>query len=159
MFSEHRIFDIDKQHVLQEDFVLDLKKRKEAGFNFYVGADSQMYFDYITFVITICYHHREKGAGAYYIKKRTTREEFPSLRARMTREMFLALEAAMTLQDILSLSTNDITVHLDIGSNPLKNRTHVFHKEFTSIVKSQGYNVEIKPHSWASSDVADWFTK
>lgn len=159
MFDKYRIFDIEKNRVSFADFSKDLNRRKHMGFNFHVGADSQTYSDYIIFVTTICYHHRTKGAAAYYIKQRFPREELPTLRARMQKELFLALEAAVALQELLILSTNGITVHLDIGTNPLKNKTHVFIKEFTNIVKGQGYNVRVKPDSWASSEVADWFTR
>lgn len=159
VFADHKLFNIDKDKIDYENFVKDLKLRKERGFSFHVGADSQMHFDYILFVTTICYHHRTKGAAAYYYKMRVPRKEHATLRARMSKELFLALEAAINLQSLINIPPSKLTVHLDIGSNPLKNKTHVFHKEFTSIVKSQGYMVETKPHSWASSEVADWFTK
>ena len=159
MFDKYRVFDIDKENVSYDKFLTDLLRRKEEGFDFHVGADSQTYSTYIIFVTTICYHHRTKGAAAYYIKQRFPREKFPSLRARMQKELFLALEAAVALQELLILSSNGITVHLDIGTNPVKNRTHIFIKEFTNIVKGQGYNVKVKPDSWASSEVADWFTR
>ena len=158
MFEENNIYDIDKNKISYNYFINDLKKRKK-DFKFYVGADSQMYHDYIIFVVTICFHNRFKGAGAYYIKKRVPRKEYETLRARMSKELFLALETAVGLQDDLNMESHEITVHLDIGSNPQKNKTHIFHKEFIGIVKAQGFGVEIKPNSWASSEVADWFTK
>lgn len=158
MFKENSIYNIDKDKISYDDFIRDIKDRKN-DFKFYVGADSQMYFDHIVFVVTICFHNKFKGAGAYYIKKRVPRKEYESLRARMSKELFLALETAVGLQEKLSLKPSEITVHLDIGSNPNKNKTHIFHKEFVGIVKAQGFEVEIKPNSWASSEVADWFTK
>jgi len=80
------------------------------------------------------------------------------LRARISAEAFNSIEMAWWIREKLP-DNADLEVHLDIGNDPVKCATFKFQKELTSMVKSQGFSCKIKPESWASSGVADWFTK
>ena len=50
-------------------------------------------------------------------------------------------------------------MHLDVGEDLRKNKTAKFNKELKILVESQGFGCEIKPNSWASSSIADRYTK
>jgi predicted RNase H-related nuclease YkuK (DUF458 family) len=47
---------------------------------------------------------------------------------------------------------------LDVSDNA-KNKSSVCKTELMYLMKSQGYDVKIKPDSWASSSVADRLSK
>ena len=76
----------------------------------------------------------------------------------MSAEAYNSLEMAWWIKEKLP-EEGYPEVHLDIGSDPIRCATFKFKKELTSIVKSQGFCCKVKPESWASSGVADWFTK
>jgi len=156
MIDNLLIRDIDKNIVSYDEFVKKLIKYNNLGYTFHVGSDSQQFYNTTSMVTSICFHHQTKGAGAFYIKEKVPREIFPTLKARMTAEAFKSIEIAFAVQNIVS---SKIHVHLDIGSDPKRNKTSAFKNELTSLVLGQGFYVRIKPYSWASSSVADWFTK
>lgn len=156
MFKDKRIRDIGKEDISYDDFVSKLFNYKKEDFNFYVGTDSQISKDEIIVVTCLCVHNRYKGGGnGYYIKDRIKRYTYPTLRSRMSMEAFNSIEAAFYFQELID---TNITVHLDIGKDPKKNATAFLVPELTGMVIGQGFEVGIKPYSWAC-DLADKFTK
>lgn len=149
------IKDLDKNVVEYEYFVNKIKEVYDKEYSFYIGSDSQMFYDKTSVVTAICFYHKGKGCNGFYIKEKIDTKKFNSLRDRMHFEAFRSIEVAFELQRIIDA---DITIHLDIGSDPIKNKTSRFKKELTNMVLAQGFDVEVKPKSWASW-VADWFTK
>ena len=150
--------DLDKIPISKEKVVSIIVNLYNQGYTIAVGSDSQAFYDNISFVTTVCAHHKNKGAVGYYIKWKRPRYEFPTLRARMSAEAYNSLEMAWWIKEKLP-EEGYPEVHLDIGNDPVRCATFKFKKELTSIVKSQGFSCKIKPESWASSGVADWFTK
>ncbi|MDB2481665.1 ribonuclease H-like YkuK family protein [bacterium] len=156
MFEGKRIRDIGKVDFSYEDFKSKLSMYKKDGFKFYVGTDSQISKDEIVVVTCLCVHNRFKGGGTgFYIKNRIKRYLHPTLRSRMSMEAFNSIEAAFYFQELMDVN---ITVHLDIGTDPKINATAFLVPELTGMVIGQGFDVGIKPYSWAC-DLADKFTK
>jgi predicted RNase H-related nuclease YkuK (DUF458 family) len=156
MINNLLIRDMDKNIISYKDFVITIGKYNKQNYSFHVGSDSHQFFDKTSMVTSICFHHSLKGAGAFYIKEKVPRDRYPTLKSRITAEAFKSLEVAFLIQKMVS---SKISVHLDIGSDIKKNKTSAFKKELTNLVIGQGFAVRIKPYSWASSSVADWFTK
>ena len=150
------IRDLDQQEVSYDNFIKKLIDLNKEGYSFHVGSDSQEFFKKTSFVTTVCFHHRHKGAGAFYVKERVLSSKHPTLKSRIMSEAYRSLDAAFYIQKYID---SKISVHLDIGDNPKRNKTSKFKKELVTLISSQGYDVLIKPYSWASSSVADWFTK
>lgn len=149
------IRDLDKNPVTYNYFINKLKEALSKGFKIYIGTDSQMSYETTTMVCAVCYYKKGFGGNAFYTKERVSTSQFNSLRQRMFAEAFKSIETAFEIQEILGCK---IEVHLDIGSDPKRNKTSKFEKELTNMVMGQGFSCQIKPKSWAS-DVADWFTK
>ena len=155
-FKNLRLRDIDGNHISYKDFLIECRSKINEGYKVYIGSDSQKNGSRISFVTCVCLHNRLKGGFAFYGKQKVDKKFFPSLKSRMMGEMFASLNTSYFIRDELGC---DIEIHLDIGSNPIKCRTYKFKKEFMGIVSSQGFSVKVKPQSWASSSIADWFTK
>ena len=156
MFKKNLIRDLNQKEVSYEFMIERLKELEGKDFSIHIGGDSQIIGDKISFVTCICAHNKYKGADGFYIKEKIPLAEAPSLRAKISREAYNCTEVAFEMQEHLC---SDITIHLDIGDNPKKNKTFFLKNELTNMVTGQGFSVKIKPHSWASSGVADWFTK
>ena len=156
MIKERIIRDLEQVVVPYDDFIIQIEKYNKEEYSFHVGSDSQQFYDKISIVTSICYHHKMKGAGAFYIKDKIKKDRLPTLRSRMMAEAYRSLEVAFIVQKLVS---SKISVHLDIGSDPLLNKSSAYKNELTNLVIGQGFPVYIKPYSWASSSVADWFTK
>jgi predicted RNase H-related nuclease YkuK (DUF458 family) len=157
MLSEKRIKDFNQNEVSYEDFLAELKRLNREGLDLYIGTDSQVLGDKISIVTCIClYKDSPSRNKIFYIKERVATERYPSLRARMLLEAYTSLEVALELDPI---SSGRLTVHLDIGDDLRRNKTARFQKELQVLFKSQGFECEIKPNSWASSCIADRFTK
>jgi len=150
--------DLDQKIISMSDVISDITDRAERGFTIAIGSDSQKINGKISLVTTLCAHHYRKGSTAYYIKQKIDEKEFPTLRARMSLEAYSSLELAVLIREFIP-NSEKVEIHLDIGSDPKKCKTFKFKKELTSMVLAQGFACETKPKSWASSSVADWFTK
>ena len=74
----------------------------------------------------------------------------------MLDEAYRSVEVAIELDKVIS---GQLTVHLDIGDDLIKNKTSKFNRELQMLVKGQGFECAIKPDSWASTSVADKLTK
>lgn len=156
MLKENKIRNFDQEEISFESLVDKIKSLGDSGYNFYIGADSQIIKNKISVVTCICAHNRTKGGQIFYVKERVPIERLKTLRARMMYEAYKSLEVALEVEEFIS---SKITIHLDIGYDPKRSPTHKLKDELQFLIRSQGYDCEIKPYSWASSSVADRFTK
>jgi len=156
VLKENKIRSFNQEEMSFEQLVESIKKLGELGYDFYVGADSQIIKNKISVVTCICAHKRTNGGRVFYVKERIPTSRLKTLRARMMYEAYKSLEVALELEEFV---TSKITIHLDIGYDPKRSPTHILKDELQFLIKSQGYDCEIKPYSWASSSVADRFTK
>lgn len=141
-----------------------LKKRmisfltqKNFKYRIIVGCDSQkVKKDSYDFVVAIAIHRI--GFGGIYFWQRLVINKKMSLKERMYQESIMSLESA---EDIFSFLRNNgiakynIEIHVDIGRN---GETREMINEIVGMVRSNGYQVMIKPDSFAASKVADRHT-
>ena len=156
MLKENKIRNFSQEEMSFEQLVEKIKELSESGYDFYIGADSQIIKNKISVVTCICAHNQSRGGQIFYVKERIPTNRLRTLRARMMYEAYKSLEVALEVEEFIA---SKITIHLDIGYDPKRSPTHKFKDELQFLIKSQGYDCEIKPYSWASSSVADRFTK
>ncbi|MDF2533859.1 MAG: hypothetical protein K0R18_16 [Bacillales bacterium] len=121
-----------------------------------IGADSQSFraADMTKYVTVVVVRRPRKGAQ-YYVA--TTKEPLAkSLRQKIWHEVMSIYETLKTLE--LELEDLDIKLipHVDVGED---GDTSVLIKEVTGIFLAEGYDVQIKPFSYAASGVADKHSK
>lgn len=157
MLKTGNIRDMNQELFAYDDFITELKKLNKEGLDVYIGTDSQVLGPKISIVTCIClYKNGIAKNSIFYIKERLDTNKYPTLRSRMILEAYRSLEVALEVDPLID---GQLTVHLDIGSDFKKNKTAKFKSELQILFKSQGFGCEIKPNSWASSCVADRFTK
>ena len=159
MLEERIIRDLSQREFSYKEFLEEVKRHDEDGYDLYIGTDSQVHKGRIHIATCVAFlrHADENGrsqrsGGVFYVKDKIARKDYPNLRMRMMLEAYRSLEAAMELEQLF---TGTIHVHLDIGPNPRKSKTSAFKLELTGLVKGQGYEVAIKPDAWCASGVAD----
>ena len=156
MIKEMLIRDFDGDVFSFEDFKREMERYLSLDYKICIGSDSQMYFDHTIMVTAIVVINKFKGNNCFYLKEKVPNEKYPTLRMRISDEAFRSIQAGIEIKEMFDC---DISIHLDIGDDPKRNKTHEFVGELTGIVTSQGFSVKIKPESFASSGFADWFTK
>lgn len=157
MLKSGKIRNMSQELFTYADFVTELKKLNKEGLDVYIGTDSQVLGPKISVVTCIClYKNGVAKNSIFYIKEKLDTDKYPTLRSRMILEAYRSLEVALEVDPLID---GQLTVHLDIGSDLKKNKTARFQKELQILFKSQGFGCEIKPNSWASSCIADRFTK
>jgi hypothetical protein len=156
MLENAVIRDFHQREYTYDEMIEKIKEYDRAGFNFYIGTDSQVIKRKISIVTAICCHKEGGGdSKIFYVKERIRKKDYPSLRARMLLEAYRSIEAAMEIEPFIS---NRLSVHLDVGDTN-RSKTSKFHKELEFLVQAQGYDCSIKPDSWAASSVADRMAK
>ena len=157
MLKSAKIRNMKQELFAYNDFVTKLKKLNKEGLDVYIGTDSQVLGLKTSIVTCIClYKNGIAKNNIFYIKEKLDTVKYPTLRSRMLLEAYRSLEVALEIDPLID---GQLTVHLDIGSDLKKNKTARFQKELQILFKSQGFECEIKPNSWASSCIADRFTK
>lgn len=156
MIRKMLIRDFDGEEYSFDEFKREIQNYLDMEYEICVGTDSQMYFDHTLMVTAIVVINRIKGNNCFYIKEKVPNENYPTLRMRISDEAFRSIQVGI---EVKAMFDCDISIHLDIGDDPKRNKTHEFVSELTGIVTSQGFSVKIKPDSFASSGFADWFTK
>ena len=128
----------------------------QSKYRLVVGTDSNggKKTEFVTAIIV----HRLGRGGRYFWKKTNGGKVYHALRDRIYQEVNLSLATA---QDILgqlrSLIKKDIEpynfqIHIDVGQNgPTKEMI----KEVVGMVRGNGFEVKIKPESFAASNIAD----
>ena len=156
MLKDKTIRGFYNGEVEYDSFIEEVKRLDGEGYGTYIGTDSQQFKNKVAIVTCVCFYKNSCGSQIFYIKERVDKKLMPTLRSRILHEAYRSIEAAIDLDPIIS---GKLTVHLDIGSDPIKCKTAKFEKELRMLVKSQGFGCEIKPNSWASSSIADKYTK
>ena len=109
------------------------------------------------FVTVVAFHDNDKRIGKYFYKKlKIENLEYRNLKTKITEEVNLSVQAAQKINE-LSPSTK-IELHVDIGKNK-ENKTRTMMTTVSGWVTGMGYDLKIKPDSWASSSIADNHTK
>ena len=126
------------------------------GGKIYVGTDSMLFPDKCTFAAVIAFHDRDLSIARYYYKKiKSSSLTYRELQTKILEEVSLAIQTA---QFVLSICPEaNIELHIDIGTKK-KNATAKFFKAIHGWVTGTGFDLKVKPNSWASS-LADGHTK
>ncbi len=157
MLKENTLRTFENAIISYEDFVKEVESLTAEGLDVYIGTDSQVIKNRLSVVTCVCFYKRGiKKNQIFYAKRREPAKNFPTLRSRMIYEAYKSLEAALEIDKHVF---SELTVHLDIGTDPKRCKTAKFEKELRTLVKSQGFGCEVKPYSWASSSIADKYTK
>ena len=144
--------EYDEEYITKEidDYV-------KTGGKIYVGADSMLLANACNFAAVIAMHDRDNNIAKYYFKRFKEKSgNYQVLQVKILEEVMLAIQTA---QHVLNICPDaEIELHIDIGSTK-KNETRKMINLVKGWVTGTGFNFKIKPHSWASSSLADWHTK
>lgn len=134
-----------------------MEKNKNARYEIIVGTDSQKIeknkYDFVSALII----HRV-GFGGIYFWKRTIQDKKISLKERIYQEAIMSLQMSENFVNFFKtngISKYNIQIHVDIGHN---GETRELINEVMGMIRSSGYQVKIKPHSYGASKVADRYT-
>jgi predicted RNase H-related nuclease YkuK (DUF458 family) len=146
--------DIDKLKKIIKDFMAADKKSR---YEIIVGTDSQKFdkdsFDFVSALIV----HRVGFGGIYFWKREIIKKKM-SLKERIYTEANLSLQTAEIFIKFLKtngISRYNIQIHVDIGHN---GETRAMIAEVVGMIRGSGYQIKIKPESYAASKVADRYT-
>lgn len=142
---------------LQKRVASYMTEKKDANYRIIVGSDSQKTKGHgYDFVMALAIHR--VGFGGIYFWKRQLIEKKMSLKERMYQEALLSLESAEKIFELFrgnGISKYNIEIHVDIGRY---GETRDMIAEIVGMVRGSGYDVKIKPDSFAASKVADRHT-
>jgi predicted RNase H-related nuclease YkuK (DUF458 family) len=130
---------------------------KKARYEIIVGSDSQKVKNNIYDFVSALIIHRV-GWGGIYFWKREMQDKKISLKERIYQEAAMSLETSENFVNFFKqngISKYNIQIHVDIGKN---GETREMITEVTNMIRSSGYDVKIKPHSFGASKVADRYT-
>ncbi len=135
-----------------------MAKCKKDNYQIIVGTDSQKIksgngYDFVSALIV-----HNIGNGGIYFWRRELFGKTISLKERMYREALMSLEVSEGFVHLLKdngVTRFNIQIHIDIGHN---GETRDLIQELTGMIRSNGYDVKIKPDSFGASKVADRHT-
>ena len=143
--------DYDDEFIKEE-----IEEYVAQGGRVYVGTDSMLLAHKCNFAAVIAFHSRDLNIARYYYKRfKTGSVEYKELQVKILEEVALAIQTA---QFVLKLCPDaDVELHIDIGTKK-RNATARFFKTIKGWVSGTGFDLKVKPNSWASS-LADGHTK
>jgi hypothetical protein len=117
-----------------------------------VGTDSE-YFDHKVDFVSVIVVHRVGHGARYFWRRQVVQTKF-GLHERLWQEALLSLKIGQELLKILTSKKLNFRfeLHLDLGTIG-KSSSSV--KEIINLVRSYGFDVKIKPESYAASKIAD----
>lgn len=134
----------------------EIKSYVKKGGKIYVGTDSMLFPHKCNFAAVIAFHDRDLKIAKYYYKQiKADSKEYKELQVKILEEVALAIQTAQFVLEVCPEA--DIELHIDIGTKK-KNATAKFFKSIHGWVTGTGFNLRVKPNSWASS-LADGHTK
>ena len=139
--------------VIKEEII----KYSENGGTIFVGADSMLDSKICSFASVIAFHDQDQDVAKYYYKKVKSREvKYVDVKLKILEEVNLAIQCAHFV--ITVCPDARLELHVDIGTKK-SNLTSRFYSLVKGWVNGLGFNLKVKPDSWASSSIADWHTK
>ena len=140
-----------------DEFKKSIIDNVSMGCKVYIGTDSMLYDDICNFATVVAFHNNDIRVANYLYKRfKMPSLGYNDLQTKITEEVSLAIQAA---QLVMSYCPDaEIEVHVDIGRNK-RNKTRGLLPMVRGWVSGMGFNLRIKPESWASSSIADCHTK
>jgi predicted RNase H-related nuclease YkuK (DUF458 family) len=136
------------------DIIEDIKEYSD--FELFVGCDSHKISEKYVFATVIALHKPGKGGHFFFYRKKAKDNRFDNIKVRLLEETESAINVARLVKE--HFPSRSVAVHLDINADP-RYRSSVVLQPATAYVISSGFQVAIKPLSWASSSLADAFAK
>ena len=149
--------DADGNDVDVEFIKKEIEDYVAQGGKIYVGTDSMLFPHKCNFATVIAFHNRDLNIARYYYRKiKRGSEQYFELQTKILEEVALAIQTAQFVLELCPQA--DIELHIDIGTNKKINATARFFKTIQGWVSGTGFDLRVKPDSWASS-LADGHTK
>ncbi len=144
--SYEEMFSIIKDYVVQDS---------SRQYHISVGTDSQN-FDFTKVVLVVAVWRVGKGGIFFYESKRV--RKMTNVRQKILYETSMSLEMARRLSDKLIDEDLDceIDIHVDAGEAGLSSKII---PEIVGWVRACGFKCKTKPDSYASSSIADKYSK
>lgn len=118
----------------------------------FVGTDSQNHLSYTRFVTVICLQVERNGV--HVLVHRMDMPKIYDYRYRLLKETDISAEFARNNKSFFNSIGMPLTIHADYNGNEnLKSNGVV--AEASNYLKTAGFNLIIKPNSWAASYGAD----
>ena len=147
----------DGDEIEFEDILSVIRDYDTADNRIFVGADSMIYTSSCVFATAICLHDDlNKRATYFYQRQKLLPHKYSNLKVRIFKEVQSSIDVGLLLMEEFPATT--IEIHIDVGRTH-RSKTRSLVDVVGGWVKSLGFGVKLKPHSWASSSVADWHTK
>ena len=123
----------------------------------FIGTDSQNYTcgQYTKFSTTIIMY--DLGHGGIWTMATEKFRYIENLRERLLRETWVSVETALYVNNVIP-SADIITIHVDVNAD-MRFKSGKYRDELVGMVAAQGFDVAVKPDAWASSKVADKFSR
>jgi predicted RNase H-related nuclease YkuK (DUF458 family) len=132
-----------------ENFILADKK---FHYKILVGTDSEHYEHQVDFVSVIVVHR--VGYGARYFWQRKVFNSKFGLHQRLWQEALLSLNISQELLKILTHKKLNFQFELHLDLSTIGKSSSSL-KEIINLVRGYGFEVKIKPESYAASKIAD----
>ena len=148
--------EVNAKDISSNDLIDIMHEYSKLGLTLYVGTDSMLYSNYCTFSCIVAVHSNNLSIANYFFQKeKLYNDKYKILENKILKEIEISIDTASFLRKHIQESI--IEIHIDIG-NTSKNATSHMVDNAKGWVTGMGFDVKIKPSSWASS-VADWHTK
>jgi predicted RNase H-related nuclease YkuK (DUF458 family) len=148
-----------------------MRLEPKADYKFIIGTDCQVHPGHTKFITGIVIQRMGKGAWACYRQVILPRV-LHSVKEKLSSETFYSEEIALFFQERRRYEMEDIVlpylyqgasfemyIHIDAGSDELRNKTAMYVDEMVRRVESVGMVPVIKPDSYVASSYANKFSK
>ncbi len=138
-------------------YILNFKKECEKegrSVSAYLGTDSQSHLSYTRFVICLCL--RVEGNGVHVLVSKMDLPKIYDYRYRLLKETDISTEFIRNYKEYFKNIDMPLEVHGDYNSMT-NHKSNGVVTEATNYLKTHGFNLKIKPSSWAASYGADYW--
>ena len=138
-----------------EDYILNFVRTSEKKVTVFIGVDSQNYLLSTTYVCVISLYVEKSGAHLLVAKLKMPK--IYDYRYRLLAEADMLGEISRKFEPFFQKNNIEVVGrHLDYNPSTAKKSNGVV-TEATNYLKHLGFNINIKPLSWAASHCADFF--
>ena len=120
----------------------------------FVGTDSQNHLSYTRFVIALCL--RIEGNGVHVLIHRFDMPKIYDYRYKLLKETDITAEFARNNKEFFREIDMSLEIHSDYN-NMTNHKSNGVVTEAKNYMKTLGFDMKIKPNSWAASYSADHF--
>jgi predicted RNase H-related nuclease YkuK (DUF458 family) len=148
-----------EEHIL--NFINDEKEKSELSkinrdIFVYMGTDSQNHLSYTRFVSTIVLYVERNGA--HVLLSKTDLPKIYDYRYRLLKETDITVEMARNYEQLFKKLKLKYELHSDYNQST-NHKSNGVVMEASNFAKHLGFDIKIKPNSWAATYAADHFCK